>query len=102
MHVSSGFPPEKMPGTRAITNSGQLQNNCPLFVRQNQGNFMQSVITGVNKDLKLLAKFHSGTLRIMDTMRLMSLFGIIAQTPIGIRLNMDYFLFSFAGDKIYG
>ena len=31
-HVSSGFPPKKRPGTRAITNSGQLQNNCPLFV----------------------------------------------------------------------
>ena len=31
---------------RAITNSGQLQNNCPLFVWQNQDNFMQSVIRG--------------------------------------------------------
>ena len=29
---------------RAITNSGQLQNNCQLFVWQNQDNFMQSVI----------------------------------------------------------
>ena len=35
------------PGTRAraITNSGQLQNNCSLFVWQNQDNFMQSVIS---------------------------------------------------------
>ena len=36
---------KKRPGMRAITNSGQLQNNCPLFVWQNHGNFMQSVIT---------------------------------------------------------
>ena len=42
------FPAKKRTGTRAITNSGQLQNNCPLFVWQNQGNFMQSVITNVN------------------------------------------------------
>ena len=35
---------QKRPGTRAITNSGQLQNNCPLFVWQNEGNFMQNVI----------------------------------------------------------
>ena len=26
-HVSSGFPSKKRPGTRAITNSGQLQDN---------------------------------------------------------------------------
>ena len=32
---------------RAITNDGQLQNNCPLFVWPNQGNFMQSVIKSV-------------------------------------------------------
>ena len=32
------------PRMRAITNSGQLQNNCPLFAWQNQDNFMQSVI----------------------------------------------------------
>ena len=38
------FSAKKRPGTRAITNSGQLQNNCPLFVWQNQDNFMQSVI----------------------------------------------------------
>ena len=37
-------PPKKRPGTRAIINSAQLQNNCPLFVWQNQGSFMQSVI----------------------------------------------------------
>ena len=41
---TSRFQPKKRPGTRAITNSGQLQNNCPLFVWQNQDNFMQSVI----------------------------------------------------------
>ena len=33
---------------------------------------------------KLLAKFHSGTLSIIDTMRLMSLFSIIDRTSIGI------------------
>ena len=36
---------------------------------------------------RLLAKSHSGTLRIMDTMRLMWLFLIIARTPIRARLN---------------
>ena len=30
------FPAEKRPGTRAVTNSWQLQNNCPLFVWQNK------------------------------------------------------------------
>ena len=39
------FLAKKRPGTRAITNSRQLQNNCPLFVWQNQGNFMQNVIS---------------------------------------------------------
>ena len=46
------FPTKKRPGTGAITNSGHLQNNCPLFVWQNQGNLMQSVISVSNK-LKL-------------------------------------------------
>ena len=44
------FSAKKRSGTRAITNSGQLQNNCPLFVSQNQGNIMQSVI---NKNIVL-------------------------------------------------
>ena len=40
----------------------------------------------VGDNHKLLSKFHSGTLRIMDTMRLMSLFFlIIARTPARIR-----------------
>ena len=43
MHLG-WFPVKKRPGTRAITNSGQLQNNCPLFLWQNQDNFMRSVI----------------------------------------------------------
>ena len=38
------FRAKKRPGTRTITNSGQLQNNCPLFVWENQDKFMQSVI----------------------------------------------------------
>ena len=42
--LSSGFPPKKGPGMGAVTNGGQLENDCPLFVWQNQGNFMQSVI----------------------------------------------------------
>ena len=42
----------------------------------------------VTMDHKLPAQFHSGTLKIMDTMRLMSLFWIIAKTPIGIRLKV--------------
>ena len=41
---SAYFPPRKRSGTKAITNGSQLQNNCPLFVLRNQGNFMQSVI----------------------------------------------------------
>ena len=36
---------------------------------------------------EMLAKFHSGTLRIMDTIRLMLLFSIIARKLIGIRLK---------------
>ena len=39
---------------------------------------------------KILAKFHSSTLRIMDPMRLMSLFLIIASTSIGIHLTSNY------------
>ena len=39
------FPVKKEAWNEAITNSGQLQNNCPLFVWQNQDNFMQSVIS---------------------------------------------------------
>ena len=42
----------------------------------------------VSNDHKLFAKLHSGTLKITDTMRLMSLFLIIARTPIGIRLKV--------------
>ena len=30
--LSSGFLPNKRPVMRAITNRGQLQNNCPQFV----------------------------------------------------------------------
>ena len=37
---------------------------------------------------KLLATFHSNTPSIIDTMRLMSLFGVIAQTSNRIPLNM--------------
>ena len=45
-------------------------------------------ITVASNNHKLLAKFHFGTLRIKDTIRLMSfLFSIIARTPIRIRLN---------------
>ena len=45
----------------------------------------------VSNNHKLLAKFHSCTLTIMDTMRLyMALLWIIAQTPIGIRLYISF------------
>ena len=38
---------------RAITNSGQLENNCSLFVWQNQGNFMQSNTVNLRKNLAI-------------------------------------------------
>ena len=41
----------------------------------------------VNNNHKFLEKFHSGTLRSMDAVRLMSLFSIIARPPIGVRLK---------------
>ena len=41
----------------------------------------------VSNNNKCLAKFHSGTLRIIDTMRIMPLSKIIARTPIGILLE---------------
>ena len=39
--------PKERPGTRTVTHTGQLRNDCPLFVWQNQGNFIQSVISHV-------------------------------------------------------
>ena len=33
---------------------------------------------------KFLGKFHSGTLRFVDTMRLISLFSVIGRTPIPV------------------
>ena len=52
------FPAKMRPGTRVITNSGQLQNNCLLFVWQNQDNFVRSVIIlrykGLTEKKKLL------------------------------------------------
>ena len=35
-------------GTRAVTNSRQLQNSCPLFIQQSQDNFMQAVFITSN------------------------------------------------------
>ena len=43
-------------------------------------------LPAVSNNQKLLAKFHSGILRIM---RLISLFSIIAQTPVGILLKQS-------------
>ena len=43
----------------------------------------------VTDNNKFLAKFHSGTLRTTDTMRLMSLFKIIVRTSVGICLNIS-------------
>ena len=48
---------KKRPGTRAITNSGKFQNNCPLFVWQNQDNFVQSVIIHVINDLTIISGY---------------------------------------------
>ena len=40
---------------------GQLENNCPLFVWQNQGNFMQSVIINLMKKFR---EFSSLTINV--------------------------------------
>ena len=44
---SDGFAPKKRPGTRAVTNRGQLQNNCPLFVCHVMCNYLSDIATQV-------------------------------------------------------
>ena len=44
----------------------------------------------VSNNYKLLVKFNCGTLNIIDTMRLMSLFLIISRTSIGIRVKPHF------------
>ena len=41
------FPAKKSSRTRAITNSGQLQNNCPLFIWQFHAKCNQSLIYNI-------------------------------------------------------
>ena len=56
------------------------QENVPC-VAEVVDRSLKADCTDFNND-KLLAKFHFGTLRIIDVMRLMPLFGIISRTPI--------------------
>ena len=58
-----------------------------LAVTVTRNNFDLPVVSNSHK---LLAEFHSGTLRIMDTMRLISLFSIIARAPIEVPLNKHH------------